>query len=64
MSPPSWIFLPPPAHSPIYVITEPQFKAPWVIQQIPIGYLFTYVSVYASMLLSIHLTLSLLYPSP
>ena len=32
---------------------------PWVIHQIPIGYLFTYVSVYASMLLS-----PFIWPSP
>ena len=31
---------------------------PWVIQQIPIGYLFTYISVYASMLLLLLLLLS------
>ena len=37
---------------------------PWVIQQIPIGYLFTYVGIYASMLLSPFISPSPTSPRP
>ena len=55
------VHLSPPLESPLHLPPIPillgYYRAPvwvpWVIQQIPIGYLFMYVSVYASMLLSI-----------
>ena len=50
--PPSWVSLPPPAHPhPLGYYRAPVW-VPWVTQQIPIGYLFTYVDVFTSMLLS------------
>ena len=65
MSLPSWISLPPPAHSPscqgYYIIPV---WVPWVIQEIPIDYLLTYVSVYASMLLSPFISPSSSSPLP
>ena len=49
-SPPFWISLPPPAHSHPSKLLQSPVWVPWVIQQIPIGCLFIYVSVCASML--------------
>ena len=49
MSPPSWISFPPATlPTPLGYYRAPVWF-PWVIQQIPIGCLFTYVCVYASM---------------
>ena len=45
----------PPIHTPL---GYHDFEFPRIIRQIPIGWLFTYVNVCASKLLSIHLSLS------
>ena len=50
MFPPSWLSLPPPAHSHLLGNYRSPVWVPWVKQWIPIGCLFT-VSVYASLLL-------------
>ena len=63
MSPPSWISLPPPTHShPSRLLQSPHMSFP-SHTEIPIGYLFTHVSVYAAIPLSIYLTLSLFSPT-
>ena len=52
VSPPLWISFPSPVHShPLGYYRAPVW-VPWIIQQIPIGCLFTEISVYAFMLLS------------
>ena len=51
MSPPSWISLLPPALLPLSYYRAPVWVL-WLIQQIAIGCLITYVAAYASMLLS------------
>ena len=59
MSPPSGISPPAPTHShPSRLLQSPHLSSR-VIQQMPTGYLFTHVSVYVAILLSVCLTLSL-----
>ena len=62
MPPPSWLSHHlPPIPTPLGYSRAPVW-VPWVIRQIPIGHLFTYVSTFASTLL-IHLTRSLFSPT-
>ena len=64
MSPTSWVSLPPPTHSqPLDYYRAPVW-VPWVVQQIPIGSLFAYTSVYASMLLCPFISPSPSFPPP